>query len=56
MKRTDKINLASKPVLIALARAITLHENGKPPVDRQSGWYDSALYEQAASLELPITA
>jgi hypothetical protein len=54
VKRTEKINLASKPALIALARAIVLHENGRPPPDMPPGWYSPALYEQAASLLLPL--
>lgn len=52
VRRTDKINLASKPVLISLAQAIILHENGKPPPGRPVGWYDPALYDEAAGLVL----
>jgi hypothetical protein len=52
-RRTEKINLTSKPVLVALARAIVLHENGLPPKGRPPGWYAPALYDQAASLVLP---
>ena len=56
VKRTDKINLTSKPVLIALTRAIVLHENGKPPAGMVPDWYEPSLYNQAASLVLTVTA
>jgi hypothetical protein len=54
VRRTEKTDLTLKPVLTALARAIVLHENGPPPKDRPSGWYASALYDQAADLVLPL--
>ena len=56
VKRTEKIDVASRPVLVALARAIVLRENGAPPPDRPAGWYDPLLYDQAASLVLPLPA
>ena len=54
VKPTIKIDLTCKPVLMALAQAIIVHENGAPPADRPSGWYAPALYDQAASLVLPV--
>ena len=56
VKRTDKINVAAKPVLLALTQAIILHENGTPTAGRPSCWYDPSLYAQAAALVLPVTA
>ena len=55
VRRTDKISLTSPPVLIALTRAIVLQENGRPPADMPPGWYDHAIYDQAAGLVLPLT-
>jgi len=59
VRRTDKIDVSSKQTLMALTQAIILHENGLPPADRPSGWYDPALYDQAAALvlvlPLPVT-
>jgi hypothetical protein len=55
VKRTEKINITSKPVLISLARAIVLQENGKPPPDWPACWYDPAVYEQAAATICPST-
>lgn len=55
VRRTDKIDVSSKQTLIALTQAIILHENGPPPAGRPSGWYDPALYDQAAALALPVT-
>jgi hypothetical protein len=48
--RFDKIDVTAKQTLIALAQAIVLYENGRPPPDRPSAWYDPALYDQAAAL------
>jgi hypothetical protein len=56
VRRADKIDITVRKVLIALARAIVLHENGKPPPDRPEGWYDVSVYEEAANLVLPVTA
>jgi hypothetical protein len=53
VERTDKIDVASKQTLIALAQAIVLQENGQPPMGRPYDWYDPVLYDQAASLVLP---
>lgn len=55
VKRTEKINLMSKDTLVKLAQAIVLHENGPPSPDRPPGWYEPALYNEAASLVLPLT-
>lgn len=54
IKRTEKIDLTSVPVLIAITRAIVLHENGPPPPDMPEGWYAEALYQQAAGLLSPV--
>jgi hypothetical protein len=56
VKRTEKINLTSKPVLMALAGGIALHENGRPPPDRPPGWYGADIYEQAAAMALSSIA
>jgi hypothetical protein len=56
VRRTDKIDLRSKGMLIALAQAIVRQENGRPPAGRPAGWYDAALYERAAALVLPESA
>jgi len=56
VKRTEKLSLASAPVLIALAAAIVMKENGRPPPDMPADWYAPALYRQAASLVLPPTS
>lgn len=55
IRRTDKIDITAAPVLIALARAIVLHENGRPPADKPAGWYEPAVYIQAAGLVLAPT-
>ncbi len=56
VKRTDKIDLRSKDMLISLTQAIVLHENGTPPADRPAGWYDPSIYDQAAALALVLVA
>lgn len=53
VKRTDKINLMAKAVLVGLARAIVRHENGKPPADMPPCWFDGDLYDRAADMVLP---
>ena len=53
VKRTDKIDVTSKQTLVVLTQAIVRQENGKPPAGQPSGWYDPALYDQAATLVLP---
>jgi len=53
VKRTDKLDLTNRQTLIALTRAIVRQENGPPSAGRPSGWYDPALYAQAADLALP---
>jgi hypothetical protein len=55
VKRTDKIDVSSKQILTTLTQAIIMHENGPPPAGRPSGWYDPALYDQAAALAMPVT-
>ncbi len=56
VKRTDKVSLASKRVLLSLVRAIVVRENGPPPAARPAGWYDASVYEQAAAMVLPVNA
>jgi hypothetical protein len=53
VKRTCPIDLTARPVLAALAAAITRQENGKPPEDRPPGWYAQEVYARAADLALP---
>lgn len=52
VKRTDRIDLRNKALLIALAAAITVQENGRPPRGRAAAWYDPALYAEAADSAL----
>jgi hypothetical protein len=52
VKRTDKIILTQKTMLINLTRAMVCHENGGVPKDRPQGWYAVELYTQAANLVL----
>ena len=53
VRRTDRIDLTSRPLMTLLASGIVLHENGVPPSGRPSGWYEKELYDQAVSLVLP---
>ena len=46
------VDVTAKHVLTGLARAITLHENGRPPVGRPPCWYDNGVYDAAATLAL----
>ncbi len=55
VKRTDTIDVSSKQTLVTLAQAIILRENGPPSKGKPPGWYDPALYDQAAVLALPAT-
>jgi len=38
--------------LITVARAIVIHENGRPPAGWPADWYSDAQYEKAADLAL----
>ena len=50
VKRADIIDVNTKKILLALAQAIVLYENGTPPAGRPSAWYLPSLYDQAAAL------
>ena len=52
VRRTDKIDLTSRPLLILLACGIVRHENGVAPPERPSDWYEQELYNEAVSLVL----
>lgn len=54
VRRRDILDVASKQVLVSLARAIALHENGKPAEGYPLAWYDNALYDRAADLALYV--
>ncbi|TAL39625.1 MAG: structural protein P5 [Alphaproteobacteria bacterium] len=47
--RRQRLDLESEETLVALARAMVRHENGKPP-DGVSGWYPDETYIKAARL------
>lgn len=48
--RRTKIDMMQPANLIALAEAITRHENGNPPADKPRFWYAPALYAEAAAM------
>jgi len=48
VNRRTKMNLANARLLINLAKAITLHENGRAPEDMPYYWYEDKIYEEAA--------
>lgn len=50
--RRAVIDVAARQTLLSLARAIVLHENGRPPQGRPPCWYDNGVYEAAANLAL----
>jgi hypothetical protein len=52
VSRCAALEVTAKPVLLSLARAIVLHENGRPPQGRPPCWYDNGVYEAAADLAL----
>lgn len=56
VKRYDVLDVAA--VLVPLAKAVTLHENGAPrrDTDRPRYWYEDSLYEQAREMVLGIRA
>ena len=53
VRRTDRIDLTSRSLLILLSCGIVRHENGVAPPERPSDWYEQELYNQAVSLVLP---
>lgn len=50
--KAEKLNLCDQKTLTGLARAIVLHENGKPPAIFPREWYDLEMYARAANLAL----
>lgn len=48
--RFSSLKLSDRRILIRLAQAITLYENGTPP--NGLGWYEESLYIKAADLAL----
>ena len=52
VKRTDPLVISDPKILIALAKAITRHENGQPPKSIPKDWYPEALYEEAIEITL----
>jgi hypothetical protein len=52
VKRRDCINVFKKETLCLLAKAIVLHENGRPPEGRPRAWLDEPVYDQAADAAL----
>lgn len=44
------IDVMERRTLVTLARAITRHENGRPPKGMPHDWYADAVFEQAAAL------
>lgn len=53
--RRQIIDLCEPKTLMALARIITIHENGFPPPQSDDGWYSSQIYEIAAAKALSPT-
>lgn len=47
VKRTSSLNIESAAMLCALAKAITIHENGRPPKNLPPCWYKEEVYQQA---------
>lgn len=50
--REDRINLTDPKVLITLAKAIAVHENGTPPRTLPPFWFDEGVYKQASDMVL----
>ena len=52
VKRYDVLDVPA--LLVPLAKAVTLHENGAPPrgTDKPRYWYEDSLYEQAREMVL----
>lgn len=50
--RNDMIDIEDPFVLIELAKAIAVHENGRPPKGAPRNWYDEESYFRAAALAL----
>ena len=54
VKRREVIDLTERNTLIALAEAITIHENGHPAKGERipKYWYDDSIYAEAATSAL----
>lgn len=54
VKRFDRLRVDQRKTLINLAKAIVLHENGRPSKEHRlhypAAWYAPVLFEQAAEL------
>jgi hypothetical protein len=46
------LDLTNAAMLIRLAQAISVHENGRPPPDQPDYWYGPEAYQEAARLAL----
>jgi hypothetical protein len=51
VKRGQRLHLADRDTLVALAQAIVRHENGRPHAPAEE-WYDVSLFRQAAQMAL----
>lgn len=47
VRRRQQIDVPSNEDLVMLAKAITVHENGKPPKDYPKYWYEDNVYNKA---------
>lgn len=52
VSRLQQIAIQDRKILLKLAAAIVLHENGKPPKDGKKFWYPDSVYQTAADLAL----
>lgn len=52
VRRVTSLDLEKPETLVALAKAIVLHENGHPPKETPHGWYSDAAYQSACHLAL----
>lgn len=49
VSRRTKMNLTDRNLLIALVKAVVLHENGAAPEDMPYYWYEDSVYDDAAN-------
>lgn len=52
MSRNQVLDLNDIDVLIKLAKAIVMHENGHPPDRMPANWYSEVIFHEAAVLAL----
>lgn len=52
VQRTAPLDLTKKSVLVRLAQAICLQENGVPPLSRPPFWYAEDVFDRAADMVL----